>query len=119
MHFIIQYLRTDIINCGVPQGSMVRTLFLLYISHIPQVLSNSLTYLYGDNTSFFYQDKDVTEIGNVLQKEFANVCGWFVDNKLPMHFDEYKTTFKLFSRQKITELNITQIDLDRCFLFHH
>ena len=28
------------------------------------------------------------EIKNVLNKEFANLCEWIVDNKLSIHFDE-------------------------------
>ena len=46
--------------------------------------------LYADDTSIFCQHKDVTEIENVLNKEFANVWDWFVDNKLSIHFDEDK-----------------------------
>ena len=40
------------------------------------------------------------EIENVLSKEFANVCDWFVDNKLTIHFGEDKTKWILFSRDK-------------------
>ena len=36
------------------------------------------------------------EIENVLNKEFANVCEWFVD-KLLIHFGEYKTKHILVS----------------------
>ena len=31
------------------------------------------------------------EIENALNKEFANVCDWFVDNKLSIHFGEDRT----------------------------
>ena len=56
----------------------------------------------------FRQHKDVTEIENVLNKEFANVCNWFVDKKLSIHFGEDKTKCILFSRVKnLPELNIT------------
>ena len=52
-------------------------------------------------------NKDVAEIENVLNKEFANVCDWFVDNKLSIHFGEDKTKCILFSRDKnLPELNI-------------
>ena len=97
------------INCGVPQGSILGPLlFLLYINDIPQVLSDTHTYLYADNTSIFYQQKGVAEIGNVLNKEFANVCEWFVHNKLSIHFAEDKTKCILFSKEKnLPVLNIT------------
>ena len=97
------------INCGVPQGSILRPLFfLLYINDIPQALPNTHTYLYVDDTSVFCQHKDVTEIENILNKEFANACDWFVDNKLSIHFGEDKTKCILFSRdENLLELNIT------------
>ena len=40
------------------------------------------------------------EIENVLNKEFANMCKWFVDNKLSIHFGEDKTKCILFSKEK-------------------
>ena len=47
---------------------------------ISQALSNSYTYLYADDTSVFHQHKHVTEIENILNEKFANVCESFVDN---------------------------------------
>ena len=44
------------------------------------------------------QRKEVTEIENVLNKEFANVCHWLVDNKLSIHFGEDKTRCFFVSR---------------------
>ena len=74
--------------------------FLLYINDIPQTLSNTHTYLYTDKTSTYCQHKDVTEVENVLNKKFVNVCDWFVDNKLSIHFGEAKIKCIIFSRDK-------------------
>ena len=83
-------------------------LFLLHRNDISKTLSNTHTYLYADDTSIFCQHKDVTEIENVLNKEFANVWDWFVDNKLSINFGEDKTQRVLFSRNKnIPELKTT------------
>ena len=97
------------INFGVPQESILGPLlFLQYINDIPQALSNINMYLHAHETSIFFQHKDVTEIENVLNKEFVGVCDWFVDNKLSIHFGEDKTKCILFSRDKnLLELNIT------------
>ena len=95
------FSKAGTINCEVPQGSILEPLlFLLYINDIPQALSNTHTYLYVDDTSISCQHKDATEIENVLNKEFVNVCDWFVDNKLSIHFCEDKTKCILFSRDK-------------------
>ena len=50
--------------------------------------------------AFLYQHKDIAEIKNVLNKEFANLCKWFLDNKLSIHFGEDKTKYILFSKEK-------------------
>ena len=96
-------------NCRVPQGSILQlSLLLEYINNISQALSDSHTYIYADNTRIFYQHKDVAVIENVLSKEFANVCEWFVDNKLSIHFGEDKTKCIIFSKEKnLSGLNIT------------
>lgn len=75
-------------------------LFWFYINGIPQALSNSYTYLYAGDTSIFYQHENVREKENVLSKKFANVCDWFVNNKLSVYFSKDKTECILFSREK-------------------
>ena len=48
------------ISCGVQVPILGPFLFLLYISDISQALPN--TYLHADDTSIFYQHKDVTKM---------------------------------------------------------
>ena len=56
----------------------------------------------------FYQHKDFKEIDYGLSKEISNVCKWFVDKKLSVHFGEDKIKYIFFSRQKdLPELNKT------------
>ena len=75
-------------------------MFLLYINDIPQAPSDKQTYLYADNTSNFYQHKDVGGMENVLNKEFANVWELLVDNKLSVHSGEDETKCILFSNEE-------------------
>ena len=37
-----------------------------------------------------YQHSDINEIDKQLNKNFENVCDWFVDNKLSKHYEEDK-----------------------------
>ena len=73
---------------GVPQaqGSILGPLlFLLYINDIPQTVDYDL-FLYADDTCLLFQHKDLERIKKELTKNFSNICDWFVDNKLSIHF---------------------------------
>ena len=83
-----------LINYGVPQGSIFRSLpFLIYVNDVPYVLNETRSYIYVDDICIWYQDKDVEKIEKVLNKEFSSLCEWFLDDKLSLHFgdDETKT----------------------------
>ena len=75
------------VTCGVPQGSILGPLlFLLYTNDMPQALSCDLL-LYADDSCLIFQNKNE----KVLNQNFCNLCDWFVDNKLSIHFGEDKT----------------------------
>ena len=98
------------INCGVPQGSILGPLlFLLYVNDMSQSVSCEIL-LYADDTCLLYQHKDVKIIEKVLNNEFSNLCDWFVDNRLSIHFGEDKTKSILFASKgrvkKADSLNI-------------
>ena len=90
------------VSCGVPQGSILCSLlFLIYVNNMPQAVKSNL-FLYADDSCRIYQHRDVNEIEKQLNKDFENVWDWFVDNKLSIHFGEYKIKSILFaSKHKI------------------
>ena len=47
-----------------------------------------------------YQHRDVNEIKKQINSDFENVCHWFVDNKLSMHFGKDKTKSILFANKR-------------------
>ena len=53
-------------------------------------------FLYADDTCLVCQHKDINKIENQLNEDFSNICDWFVDNKLSIHFGEDKTRSILF-----------------------
>ena len=98
------------ISCSVPQGSILGPLlFLIYVNEMPMAVKCDL-FLYADDTCLVLQSKDVKDIENQLNEDFANICDWFVDNTLSIHFTEDKTKSILFaSKRKITKLQKLEI----------
>ena len=99
-----------IIICGVPQGSILGPLlFLLHVNDMGQVVNCDLL-LYADDTGLIFQHKDINIIEHQLNRNFSNICDWFVDNKLSIHFCEDKTKSILFAPlnkcKKLCKLNI-------------
>ncbi len=85
------------LRCGVPQGSILGPLlFLLYINDLPQAVTECDVRLYADDTCISFTHKIITEIETKLNIDFNNLCDWFVDNKLSIHFGENKTKSILF-----------------------
>ena len=54
-------------------------------------------FLCTDDTCLVFQSKNVKDIEKQLNEDFANICDWFVDNKLSIHFGEDKTKSILFA----------------------
>ena len=85
------------VSCGVPQGSILGLLlFLIYVNDMSQAVKCDLC-LYADDTCLVCQHKDINKTENQFDEDFSNVCDWFVDNKLSIHFDEDKIKSILFA----------------------
>ena len=94
----------------MPQGSILGPLlFLIYDKEMPQFVKSNL-FLYADDSCLMYQHRDVNEIEKQLNNNFKNVCDWFVDNKLSIHFGEDKTKSILFACKRkiksVRKLNV-------------
>ena len=88
------------ISCGVPQGSIVRPLlFLIYVNDMPQTVKSNLL-LYADDSWLMYQHKDIAEIETIFNDDSENICDWFVENKLSIHFGNNKTKSILFASKR-------------------
>ena len=57
-------------------------------------------FLYADDTCLVCQHKYINEIEKELNKDFENICNWFLDNKLSIHFGDDKTKYISFFATK-------------------
>ena len=74
-------------------------LFLTYLSGTPQAVKSNLL-LFADDSCLMYPHKDIAKIGKILKEGFENICDWFVDNKLSIHFGNDKTKSIYFARKE-------------------
>ena len=50
--------------------------------------------------AYYFNKKDAHPIEYQLKKHSSNLCEWFIDNKLSIHFGEEKTKCLLFSYEQ-------------------
>ena len=87
------------IVCGVPPGSVLRTMvFLLYINDLPQASKLLGLIIFADDANLCYSGKDTYSLFNSVNNERSNISHWFNSNKLSLNVD--KTKFPLFHKRR-------------------
>ena len=90
------------IDYGVPQGSILGSLFfLIYINDLVGVSDILKTVLFADDTNLFHSDSHMISLCRVLNQELRKISTWLNCNKLTINFD--KTHFLLFSKRRTYE----------------
>ena len=67
-----------IINCGVPQGSILGPfLFILYINDIVNTTSLLELILFADDTTLLFSHPEIDSQNNIFNNELQKICNWF------------------------------------------
>lgn len=99
---------TQIINTGVPQGSILGPLlFLIYINDFPNCLTSTACLLYADDTTVYTSDNDINALTDRLNNELNNINYWCRKNKLLMNLK--KTKYMVFSSHSKPRSNIVPV----------
>jgi hypothetical protein len=82
---------------GVPQGSVMGPLLLLFLIYINDIYNSSdkLTFsLFADDTNLLYADKNLKTLENIVNAELLNIYNWLTANKLSLNIK--KSNFIIF-----------------------
>ena len=78
----------EVMCCGVPQGSILGSLFLMvYVNDLcdaSQLESILESILFADDTNLFISEKDPVTMNNILNSELNTLSAWFAANKLSL-----------------------------------
>ena len=89
------------LRCGVPQGSILGSLFfLIYINDLPNCLNTACAKMFADDTNITISGSSLADLEQETNSELLNLHCWLKANKLSLNVA--KTEFKVIgSRQKL------------------
>ena len=110
---------SSVVNCGVPQGSILGPLlFLLFTNDLPLLLHDTVSFvdLYADDTTLYEQHSDLKTLQRNLQKSLNLLHDWCRKNGMVLNTLKTKVML-ITSRQKRNNLHestltLTDSDMD-------
>ena len=98
------------VKSGVPQGSVLGPLlFLIYINDIINCSSKFQFYLFADDTSILYSNRNLTSLEAKVNTELIKLCDWLTANKLTLNIR--KSNYVLFQSYNKRLLYIPKINI--------
>ncbi len=104
---------TGLIDCGVPQGSVLGPLlFILYTNDLHSCLESSKGILFADDTTIYITGPNRNQLFSNMKNDIASLIEWFQANKLSLNLS--KTNYMLFTPPRLQLVD--QYDSDLCNL---
>ena len=74
------------INCGLPQGSVLRPLlFLLYINDLNQVIKFCKVHHFADDTNLLYLSNSFKKLNKLVIADLNHLVNWLNENKISLN----------------------------------
>ena len=92
--------QTGLIDCGVPQGSVLGPLlFIIYTNDLHTCLESSKGILFADDTTVYITGPNRNQLFSHMKNDIASLITWFQANKLSLNLS--KTNYMLFTPPKL------------------
>jgi hypothetical protein len=105
------YSESQMISCGVPQGSILGPLlFLIYINDLANVSEKIFLLMFADDSTCTISGKDLNQLKCLANSELKKVSLWLKANRLSLNIS--KSNFMIFSPNKNTPLDDFTLVID-------
>ena len=75
-----------VINCGVPQGSVLGLLlFLLYINDLNKATSFCKVHQFADDTDLLYLSNSIKKLNKKVNADLKHLVNWLNANKISLN----------------------------------
>ena len=100
---------TQIINIGVPKGTIIGPIIsLLYINDIVNASKVLKFILYADDTTLYLNNASLQEMIHVFNVELDHILEWTKANRISLNFN--KTKYMIISSRKVNNSDFLIID---------
>ena len=99
------------VNSGVPQGSILPTLFLINFNDFPNCLVHCNTIQLADDTVIIMSGNNVDIIEKILNEDLVNISGYYIENELIINLKAGKSECMLLGTSKKTKKDRNHPDL--------
>ena len=97
-----QHTNFEVLQCGVPQGSILGPLlFLVFVNDLKNSTKLLEPIMFADDTNLFYTNNNIKTLFEIANLELQNVNEWFIANKLSLNAE--KTKYLFFHKQRVIE----------------
>ena len=113
----------EVVNCGVPQGSVLGPLlFLLYVNNIQHCSRKLKFFLFADDTNVLYSHENLKTLELIVNAELNNLFNWLTSNKLTLNIKKKNLVIFRPHRKKLNylpQINIFDNEQNKNVILEH
>ena len=94
------------VKYGVPEGSVLGPLFLLYINDLNKAVVHSKVHHFADDTNFLYASHSLKNLNKTVNFDLSNLGQWLRANKISLNVNKTEiVVFRSPAKQIYKNLN--------------